>query len=84
MKRIVEETLQNGEKQYRCQSNRRFFGLIIGDWYTMTTHYYFGGSEEITCNAVFSTLEEAQRFLGINPNPVVKKEVIVLYEKGNC
>ena len=74
MKRIVEETLENGEKQYRVETDRRFFGLIKTNWHTDTV--YLGYPYDTTCNAVFCTLREAQIHCGINPNPVIKREVI--------
>lgn len=73
-KRIVEETLENGEKQYRVETDRWFFGLLKCDWYTDSV--YLGYPYDTTCNAVFGTLREAQIHCGINPNPVIKREVI--------
>lgn len=57
MKRIVEETLENGEKQYRVETDRRFFGLIKTNWHTDSV--YLGYPYDTTCNAVFGTLREA-------------------------
>lgn len=59
MKRIVEETLANGKKQYRVETNKRFFGLITCNWYT-DTYYYGEPGVCATLDAVFGTLEEAE------------------------
>lgn len=76
MKRIVKETLKNGKVQYRVEKNTMFFGLIPCDWYTCTVTFSsdFG---DVTCEAVFNTLEEAQEFYGINNNPVIEREVLM-------
>lgn len=75
MRRIVEETLSNGERQYRVESNRRLFGLLKCKWYTETVAIpYMEGS--IHCAAVFKTLREAQAHCGINPNPVVSRKIV--------
>lgn len=60
MKRIVEEALANGKKQYRVQSNKRFFGLISCDWYTIDTPVGSIGCGAMV-PAVFNNLETAQR-----------------------
>jgi hypothetical protein len=60
MKRIVEETLANGKKQYRVQSNKRFFGLISCDWYTIDIPVGGIGWDAMV-PAVVNNLEFAQR-----------------------
>lgn len=75
MKRIIEEELKDGTIQYRVESNRMFFGLIPCKWYTCTVTIPYGYAE-IFCYAVFNTLEEAQVFAGINPNPVIKRTLL--------
>lgn len=76
MKRIVKETFKDGKVQYRVETDRCFFGLIKCGWHTDTTPV--GMDEYITeIGAIFNTLEEAQKFCGIDPNPVVNREVIV-------
>ena len=77
MKRIVEETLANGEKQYRVETNKRFFGLITCNWYTDT--YYVGepGCGSIF-DAVFGTLAEAEihAFGKCKSREVISRKVI--------
>ena len=73
MRRIVEEILSNGERQYRVESNRRFFGLFKCKWYTETIPYDYG---DVHCEAVFKTLREAQIHCGIDPNPVIKRKIV--------
>lgn len=75
MRRIVKETLSNGDTKYRVETDRCFFGLIKCKWYTDTvTIPMFAG--DITVLAVFDTLREAQIYCGIDPNPVIRKEII--------
>ena len=52
-----------------------FFGLIPCKWHTCTIAipYTFG---DVTLDAVFNTLEEAQEFCGINADSVIDREVI--------
>lgn len=76
MKRIVKETLKSGKVQYRVEKNTTFFGLIPCEWHTCTVTIPFGFGE-VSCEAVFNTLEEAQKFCGVNPNPIVNREIIV-------
>lgn len=75
MRRIVKETLKDGKVQYRVETNRRLFGLIKSKWHTDTTPV--GMDEYITeIGAIFNTLEEAQRFCGIDPNPIISREIV--------
>jgi hypothetical protein len=72
MKRIVEETLADGTKQYRVEKNTKFFGLIKTDWHTDS--YYCGDpGYEATFDAVFNTLDEAERFVYGKPK---SKEIV--------
>lgn len=75
MKRIIKETLKDGSTKYRVESNRTFFGLIPCKWHTctITIPYGFG---DVQCDAVFNTLEKAQRFIGIDTNPVVNRTIV--------
>ena len=78
MKRIVEETLANGKKQYRVEKNTRFFGLIERNWYTDT--YFIGEPGAGThVDAVFDTLDEAEIFVFGKPKSkeIVNRKVIV-------
>jgi len=78
MKRIVEETLANGEKQYRVETNKRFFGLITCNWYT--DNYYVGepGCFFTNYDAVFGSLDEAElyAFGECKSREVVERKVI--------
>lgn len=76
MKRIIKETLQNGKVQYRVESNRMFFGLIPCGWYTCSTMYISNSGVEVSCDAVFDTLREAQIHCGIDPNPIIEREIV--------
>ncbi len=75
MKRIIKEELKDGTIQYRVESNRIFFGLIPCKWYTCTAVILSGGIT-ISCDAVFSSLKEAQIYAGIDPNPIVKRTLL--------
>lgn len=57
-KRIVEETLANGEKRYCVQSNT-LFGIPC--WWSTMTILTDGG---VSTSAEFSSLEAARNFLG--------------------
>lgn len=77
MKRIVEETLANGKKQWRIQSNKRFFGLITCDWYTINIPV--GGIDwDAEVPAVVDSLELAQKIaFGKSSNEVVIETKII-------
>ena len=68
-KRIVEETLANGEKRYCVQSNT-LFGIHCW-WSTMTILTDSG----VSTSAEFSSLEAARNFLG-KSRAVVSRKVI--------
>ena len=68
-KRIVEETLANGEKRYCVQSNT-LFGIPCW-WSTMTILTDSG----VPTSAEFSSLAEARAFLG-RDRAVVSRKVI--------
>ena len=68
-KRIVEETLANGEKRYCVQSNT-LFGIPLW-WSTMTILTDSG----VSTRAEFSSLDKARAFLGID-RVVVSRKVI--------
>lgn len=77
MKRIVEETLANGEKQYRVEKNTHFFGLIKGNWYT-DTYYIREPGVAVHVDAVFDTLDEAEIFVFGKPKSknIINRRVI--------
>lgn len=60
MRRILEETLTNGEKRYCVQSNT-IFGIPTKFWRNVTMET----SDDLPVGAVFDTLEEAKFYLGI-------------------
>lgn len=68
-KRIVEETLANGEKRYCVQSNT-LFGIPCW-WSTMTILTDSG----VSTSAEFSSFEAARNFLG-KSRAVVSRKVI--------
>lgn len=75
-KRIVKETLHNGKEQYLVQCNSAPF--IEALWATDTVPMISDNGTEIYVDAVFNSLEEAQRFCGIKPDAerVIKREII--------
>lgn len=75
-RRIVKETLKNGHIQYRVEVYGRPTIFSKKQWYTDTKVIFFGFVNEITSDAVFDTLKEAQIHCGINPNPVIRREII--------
>ena len=77
MKRIIEETLANGKKRYRVQSNKKFFGLITCDWYTIDIPIGgIGWDAEVP--AVVDSLELAQKiaFGKSSGEAVIKTRII--------
>ena len=76
MKRIVEETLADGTKQYRVEKNTTFFGLIKCNWHTDT--YYVGDMWDVELPAVFDSLEAAESHVYGKPKSkeVIKRRII--------
>lgn len=75
-KRIVKETLNNGKEQYRVEECLiPFIGTV---WTTATVSIILDDAIEAYADAVFDSLEEAQRFCGIDPDEtrVIKREII--------
>ena len=75
--RIVEEIHEDGLKHYIVETNRKFFGLFKADWHVATA--YIDGAysgDVIPVPAIFNTLKEAQLFCGIDPNPIIKQNII--------
>lgn len=64
--RIVEITKADGTKQYRCERTGFFFR---NRWRAMVCGY---GAVEL--DAVFDSIEEAQRFLGIYDSQITQTE----------
>lgn len=76
IKRIVKETLNNGKEQYRVEE---CLIPVIGTlWETATVTIILDNGTETYVDAVFNSLEEAQRFCGIKPDAerVIKREII--------
>jgi hypothetical protein len=61
MKRIVEETLGNGNTRYRVETNR-ILGFIPCKWHTDT---FYDGERDITFDAIFDNINEAYSHIGI-------------------
>ena len=76
IKRIIKETLHNGKEQYLVQSNSIPF--IEALWTTDTVTMISDNGNEVYADAVFNSLEEAQRFCGLKPDAerVIKREII--------
>lgn len=75
-KRIVKETLNNGKEQYRVEECLiPFLGTL---WTTATVSIILDNNIEACADAVFDSLEEAQRFCGIKSDKeiVTKREII--------
>lgn len=76
MKRIVEETLGNGNTRYRVETNR-IFGLIPCKWRTDT---FYDGERDMNFDAAFDTIDEAYSHIGIirkkSPCEVVSRKII--------
>lgn len=75
-KRIVKETLANGNIQYRVEKFAKPIFFLKRRWITDTVLDPFG-EDFIEFDAVFDTLEEAEEhiFDGM-PNPVVEREIV--------
>jgi hypothetical protein len=61
MKRIVEETLGNGNTRYRVETNR-ILGFIPCKWHTDT---FYDGERDITFDAIFDSIDGAYSHIGI-------------------
>ena len=75
-KRIVEETLQNGKKQFKVETNRRFGFKTKWHVCTTTISTVYGDS---VYKAIFPTLEEAQSYIGVE---LVSKKKVVFDTSG--
>ena len=77
MKRIVEETLADGTKQYRVEKNTKFFGFIKTDWHT-DTFYYVGDGWDAELPAVFNSLEAAESHVYGKPKSkeIIKRKIL--------
>lgn len=67
--RIVEITKADGSKQYRCERTGFFFRnhwRVMGD-----------GIMDVWLDAVFDTIEEALRFLGIHNSQIIRTEKVI-------
>lgn len=63
--RIIEETLRNGNKQYRVEVR-----TLLGYWHTASI---YDAERDMHFSALFSTLDEAKNFLGLGKQVVSKK-----------
>ena len=84
-RRIVKETLANGEFQYRVETNSMFFGLFKRK--TWRTDVYYIGEPGVQCHvdAVFNSLDEAETFAFGEPKSkrVVARVVLAYDDKKN-
>lgn len=75
--RIIEKKFKNGEIRYYIQKyKRRFWGLGKPRWVDEIKSYY---SDELgICyeELYFRNLKNAQRYCGIDFNPVVEEKII--------
>ena len=71
MKRIIEETLSTGEKQYRVETNR--FWFIPCKWHT---DLVYDAELDMHFDAVFDNLVEAQIHCGIDPRIIVGRREV--------
>lgn len=84
MYRIVKDTYKDGSVKYRVQTDRFFFGLFRSKtWRDCVINK--DTSDYMTVlrfPAVFDTIEEAHRFLGLESNPVIDTEFIEMIIKN--
>ena len=75
-KRIIKETFDDGTVQYRVEVFRKPLFFWKGYWVTDTYSDPFGYG--VTLEAVFDTLEEAERhvFGHLKSNEIVKREIL--------
>lgn len=78
MYRTVKDTYKDGSVKYRVQTDRFFFG-----WFRSKTwrdcEIYKDISDYMTVlrfPAVFNTIEETERFCGMESNPIVNTESV--------
>lgn len=73
-KRILKQTLKNGDIQYVVETNR-LFGFIPGEWHI---DLVYDGELDTHFGAIFDSYEEACVHAGftIPDNKVVKSEII--------
>ena len=78
MYRIVKDTYKDGSVKYRVQTDRFFFGWFRSKtWRDCEIHK--DTSDYMTVlrfPAVFNTIEEAERFCGMELNPIVNTESV--------
>ncbi len=73
-KRIIKETCKDGTVQYRVETNKNFFGFRT-KWHTCK--YTVGYNQyEATVDAIFNSLEDAEKYCGIDPNPIINREIV--------
>lgn len=73
MKRIVEETLHNGHKQYRVETNR-IFGFIPCKWHTDT---FYDAKHDMTFAAVFHSIDEAYAYIRLHESTDPESNTII-------
>ena len=68
-KRIVKETRADNSIQYRVE----YLSLLKNKW---QTDGFYDAERDCWFEAIFNTLVEAKIHLGIDTNPVVKREIL--------
>lgn len=73
-RRIIEEKLESGKRQYRVETNR-IFGFIPFAWYTdiIWLDYKF----DMFNDAIFDNLDSAKLFCGIPLDRVIERKEIL-------
>ena len=75
--RIIEKKFQNGKIRYYIQKyKRRFWGLGKPRWVDEMEPHYNDHSGLYYEELYFNNLKDAQKYCGINFNPVVEEKVI--------
>ena len=80
--RIVERTWSSNKKDYEVQKYSKKWYSKKYKWRTVTYKFYYG--DGMCCSrepAIFSTKEEADKFIREETNCIIKEKVIEEYEK---
>ena len=72
MYRTVKDTYKDGSVKYRVQTDRFFFGWFRSKTWRDCSDYM----SVLRFPAVFNTIEEAERFCGMESNPIVNTETV--------
>lgn len=76
--RIVKEKFKHGKIRYRVETDKGWFGLRkrLNKWKTVVDHDWFYSSYY---DAVYDSLEEAEKFIETKTDYVVTTETVAVY-----